>query len=153
MINSRPAIILLAEDDRGDQILTQRAFEEGRIKNELHIVEDGEAALDYLFRRGEYEDPKKSPWPDILLLDLNLPKIDGRQVLEKLKEHEKYTNIVTIVLTTSKQEEDILKTYNLGIKSFITKPIALDDFIKTVQMLGQYWLQIVVLPPREKIEQ
>ena len=145
----RPAIILLAEDDPGDQELTRRAFDEGRIKNELHIVEDGEAALDYLLRKGKYKDPEKSPRPDIFLLDLNMPKMDGRMLLEEMHNNPDCPNVVTVVMTTSKQETDIVKSYNLGVKSFITKPIVFEDFIHTIKVLGEYWLQIVVLPPKE----
>jgi CheY-like chemotaxis protein len=144
--SERPAVILLAEDDPGDQELTRRALDEGKIKNDLHIVENGEEALDYLFRRGKYTDPESSPWPDLFLLDLNMPKIDGRKVLQELQAHKDLPPLVTVVLTTSTQEEDILRSYNLGVKSFITKPVDFLQFIKLIHALENYWFQVVVLP-------
>jgi CheY-like chemotaxis protein len=145
--NKKCAVILLAEDDPGDQKLTKKAFGDGKIDNELHIVENGEEALDYLMRRGKYEDPASSPRPDLFLLDLNMPKIDGRQVLEEMKQNPDCPNIPTVVLTTSKQEEDIIRTYDLGIKSYITKPVNFGSFVEAIQILGQYWFKLVVLPP------
>ena len=145
---AKPAVILLAEDDRGDQELTRRALEEGKIRNDLRIVEDGEEALAYLFRRGKYKDPATSPRPDLLLLDLNLPRVDGRQVLERVRADSKLRRMAVVVLTTSRQEEDILRSYELGCNSFITKPVGMDQFIRVIQALEEYWFQIVVLPPK-----
>ena len=145
---AKPAVILLAEDDRGDQELTRRALEEGKIRNELRVVEDGEEALAYLFRRGKYKDPATSPKPDLLLLDLNLPRVDGRQVLEKVRSDSKLRRMAVVVLTTSRQEEDILRSYELGCNSFITKPVGMDQFIQVIHALEEYWFQIVVLPPK-----
>jgi CheY-like chemotaxis protein len=142
------AVILLAEDDKGDQELTRRALEEGKIRNELRIVEDGEEALAYLFRRGKYEDPATSPRPDLLLLDLNLPRVDGREVLERVRADAKLRRMAVVVLTTSRQEEDILRSYEVGCNSFITKPVGMDQFIRVIQALEEYWFQIVVLPPK-----
>ena len=144
----KPAIILLAEDDRGDQELTRRALEEGKIRNDLRIVEDGEEALAYLFRRGKYKDPATSPRPDLLLLDLNLPRVDGRQVLERVRADSKLRRMAVVVLTTSRQDEDILRSYELGCNSFITKPVGMEQFIRVIQALEEYWFQIVVLPPK-----
>jgi CheY-like chemotaxis protein len=144
----KPAIILLAEDDRGDQELTRRALAEGKIRNELHIVENGEEALSYLFRHGKYKDPATSPRPDLLLLDLNLPRVDGRQVLEQIRADSKLRRMAVVVLTTSRQEEDILRSYEVGCNSFITKPVGLEQFIQVIQALEEYWFQIVVLPPK-----
>jgi CheY-like chemotaxis protein len=144
----KPAVILLAEDDRGDQELTRRALEEGKIHNDLHIVEDGEEALAYLFRRGKYQEPASSPRPDLLLLDLNLPRVDGREVLERIRADSKLRRMAVVVLTTSRQEEDILRSYELGCNSFITKPVGMDQFIRVIQALEEYWFQIVVLPPK-----
>ena len=141
------AVILLAEDDLGDQKLTKKAFESGMIDNDLYIVENGEEALDYLLRRGKYTDPATSPVPDIFLLDLNMPKIDGRQVLQEMQQNSDCPRVPTIVLTTSKQEEDIIRTYDLGIKSYITKPVDFGSFVDAIQTLGKYWFQLVVLPP------
>ena len=142
------AVILLVEDDRGDQELTRRALEAGKIRNDLRIVEDGEEALAYLFRRGKYKDPASSPRPDLLLLDLNLPRVDGREVLERVRADSKLRRMAVVVLTTSRQEEDILRSYELGCNSFITKPVAMDQFIQLIQALEEYWFQIVVLPPK-----
>ncbi|CCK79302.1 response regulator [Desulfobacula toluolica] len=144
----RPAVILLAEDDLGDQELTRRALAEGKIKNELHIVQDGEEAIDYLFRRGKYTDPETSPWPDLFLLDLNMPKIDGRRVLAEIKTRKDLPHLAIVVLTTSSQEEDILRSYDLGVKSFITKPVDFTKFIDLIHALENYWFQVVVLPKR-----
>ncbi|MGD8892702.1 MAG: response regulator [Desulfobacterales bacterium] len=144
----RPAIILLAEDDLGDQELTKRALEEGKVENELYIVKDGEEALDYLFRRGSYTDPETSPRPDLFLLDLNMPKLDGRQVLEQIRSIYELRNIRVVVLTTSRQEEDITRSYDLGVHSYITKPVDLDQFFNVIRTLEEYWFQIVVLPPK-----
>jgi len=145
----RPAIILLAEDDLGDQELTKRALEEGKVENELYIVKDGEEALDYLFRRGRYTDPETSPRPDLFLLDLNMPKLDGRQVLEQIRSIHELRNIRVVVLTTSRQEEDITRSYDLGVHSYITKPVDLDQFFNVIRTLEEYWFQIVVLPPKD----
>ena len=144
----KPAIILLVEDNRADQELTRRALEEGKIRNELRIVEDGEEALAYLFRTGKYKDPATSPKPDLLLLDLNLPRVDGREVLEQVRADAKLRRMAVVVLTTSRQEEDILRSYELGCNSFITKPVGMDQFIRVIQALEEYWFQIVVLPPK-----
>jgi len=144
----KPAIILLVEDDRGDQELTRRALQEGKIRNELRIVENGEDALAYLFRRGRYRDPATSPRPDLLLLDLNLPRVDGREVLERVRSDSKLRRMAVVVLTTSRQEEDILRSYELGCNSFIAKPVDMDQFIRMIQALEEYWFQIVVLPPK-----
>jgi CheY-like chemotaxis protein len=145
---AKPAVILLAEDDRGDQELTRRALEEGKIRNDLRIVEDGEEALAYLHRRGKYKDPATSPRPDLLLLDLNLPRVDGREVLERVRADSKLRRMAVVVLTTSRQEEDILRSYELGCNSFITKPVDMDQFIRVIHALEEYWFQIVVLPPK-----
>lgn len=145
----KPAIILLAEDDLGDQELTKRALEEGKVENELYIVKDGEEALDYLFRRGRYTDPETSPLPDLFLLDLNMPKLDGRQVLEQIRSIHELRNIRVVVLTTSRQEEDITRSYDLGVHSYITKPVDLDQFFNVIRALEEYWFQIVVLPPKD----
>jgi CheY-like chemotaxis protein len=144
----KPAVILLVEDDRSDQELTRRALGEGKIRNELRIVEDGEEALAYLFRRGKYKDPTTSPRPDLLLLDLNLPRVDGREVLEQIRADSKLRRMAVVVLTTSRQEEDILRSYELGCNSFIPKPVDLNQFMQVIQALEKYWFQIVVLPPK-----
>ncbi len=146
----RPAIILLAEDDPGDQKLTIRALKDGHIDNELYIVENGEEALDYLMRRGNYRDPATSPRPDLFLLDLNMPRMDGRAVLMEMQANPACPNVPVVVLTTSKQEEDIIRSYGLGVKSYVTKPLHFKDFLEAIQILGRYWFQIVVLPPAQE---
>lgn len=147
--NEKPVIILLAEDDPGDQELTRRALNEGKIANDLHIVSDGEQALDYLYRRGKYEDPSSSPRPSLILLDLNMPIIDGRQVLSEIKSDPKLSVIPVIALTTSKQETDILKSYQHGVNSYITKPVNIDEFIAVIMSLEDYWFRIVRIPKEE----
>jgi CheY-like chemotaxis protein len=145
---ANPAVILLAEDDRGDQELTRRALEEGKIHTDLRVVEDGEEALAYLFRRGRYREPASSPKPDLLLLDLNLPRVDGREVLEQVRADSRLRGMAVVVLTTSRREEDIVYSYGLGCNSFITKPVVMDQFIQIIQALEEYWFQIVTLPPK-----
>ncbi len=147
-ITGRPAIILLSEDDPGDQELTRRALAEGGIQNDLYIVEDGEEALDYLLRRGQYEDPKLSPRPDLILLDLNMPKVSGRQVLAEMKKHDALRLLTVVILTTSAQEEDVLRSYDLGVSSYITKPVEMGQFFHVIQAIEEYWFEIVVLPPQ-----
>ena len=139
---------MLAEDDRGDQELTRRALEQSRIRNDLYIVEDGEEALDYLLRRGRYEDPASSPKPDLMLLDLNMPKMDGKQLLKQMRADPNLRRIPVVALTTSQQESDIIRTYDLGANSYIVKPVDMDQFINAIKILKDYWFQIVVLPPR-----
>ncbi len=114
----------------------------------LYIVEDGEEALDYLLRRGRYEDPKSSPRPDMLLLDLNMPKVDGKQVLEEIRKHDDLRHLTVCMLTTSAQEEDVLRSYDLGVSSYITKPVEMGQFFRVIQNIGEYWFQIVVSPPK-----
>ena len=129
---------MLVEDDPGDQELTRRALEEGHVQCDLHIVGDGELALDYLLRRGEFEDPETSPRPDLVLLDLNLPKLDGKQVLEQMRQHPEMRRIAVVALTTSKQEADIVRTNDLGVNSYITKPVDVDEFIRTAQEITRW---------------
>ena len=128
--------------------MTRRALEQSKIRNELHIVEDGEEALDYLLRRGKYEDPTSSPKPDLMLLDLNMPKMDGKQLLKEMRDDPRLRRIPVVTLTTSKQENDIIHTYDLGANSYIIKPVNMDQFINAIKVLEDYWFQIVVLPPR-----
>lgn len=123
-------------------------MEQSRIRNELYIVEDGEEALNYLLRRGEYEDPASSPKPDLMLLDLNMPKMDGKQLLEQMRADPNLRRIPVVALTTSKQENDIIRTYDLGANSYIVKPVDMDQFVNAIKVLKDYWFQIVVLPPR-----
>lgn len=142
----KPAVILLAEDDPGDRDLAIRALREDVIKAELHVVSNGEAALDYLNQRGEYADPRHAPRPDLMLLDLNMPRVDGKEVLREMRQHPVLRRVPVVVLTTSQQEEDIIRSYDLGCNSFITKPVGIDSFINMVRDLGLYWFELVALP-------
>jgi two-component system response regulator len=142
----RPITILMADDDVDDRQMTKEAFEEAKLANDLRFVEDGEELLDYLFRRGKYVDPATSPRPSLLLLDLNMPRIDGREALRQLKADPRFRSLRVIILTTSKAEEDILRTYNLSAASYIAKPVTFAALVDVVRTLGKYWLEIVELP-------
>lgn len=139
----RPIEILLVEDNPGDADLAREALEESKMKNILHVAEDGEAALSFLKREGPYAS---KPFPDLILLDLNLPKKDGREVLADIKSDERFKRIPVVILTTSACEEDILQSYNLHANCYITKPIDLNQFMKVVHSIENFWLSIVVLP-------
>lgn len=141
-----PIVILMAEDDVDDQMLVEESLEEARLANELHIVSDGEELIEYLQRRGEYEDPESSPRPGLILLDLNMPRKDGREALKEIKADPKLRGIPIIALTTSQAEEDILNTYDLGVNSYVTKPVTFDDLVEIMKVLGRYWFEIVELP-------
>jgi len=143
-----PAVILLVEDNPADQELIRRAVEKVTIRKELRIVGDGEEALDYLFRRGKYQAPANSPRPDLLLLDLNLPRVNGYQVLEEIRADSKLRPMPVLVLTTSRQEKDIIRSYELGCNSYITKPTGLDQLTGLVQAIEKYWFETVVLPSK-----
>lgn len=144
---TRPITILMADDDADDRMLTCEALAESRLGNDLRFVEDGEELLDYLRRRGRYSDPDAAPRPGLILLDLNMPKKDGRQALQEIKADPELRRIPIVVLTTSRAEEDILRTYDLGANSFIPKPVTFDGLVSLVRGLGEYWLSIVTLPP------
>ena len=146
----RPVTILMADDDADDRLLTKEAFEASRLANDLQFVEDGVELLDYLYRRGKYKDPAKSPRPSIILLDLNMPKKDGREALAEIRKDPVFAHIRVIVLTTSKAEEDIYRTYDLGATSYITKPVTFDSMVDVVKTLGRYWLEIVELADNEQ---
>jgi chemotaxis family two-component system response regulator Rcp1 len=139
----RPIEILLVEDNPGDARLTMEALKESKVHNRLSVVEDGLDALAFLCRKGKYAN---SPRPDLILLDLNLPKKDGREVLADIKTDESLKRIPVVVLTTSKAEEDILKTYDLHANCYITKPVDLDQFVKVVKTIEDFWFTIVKLP-------
>jgi len=143
---SRAITILMADDDEDDRRLTRDAFKEAKLVNDLRFVEDGAELLDYLYRRGQYIDPNSSPRPGLILLDLNMPKVDGRQALEQLKSDSELRRIRVVVMTTSKAEEDILRSYNLSAASYIAKPVTFEALVDVVRTLGKYWLEIVELP-------
>ncbi|MGI0492091.1 response regulator [Alkalinema pantanalense CENA528] len=149
MANKRKSItILVAEDDEDDRFLMQEALEENRLANDLHFVVDGEELMDYLLHRGAYHDPKTAPRPSLILLDLNMPRKDGREALKEIKADPELRQIPIVVLTTSKAEEDILRTYDLGVSSFIAKPVVFESMVQIMKMLGTYWFEIVELPDR-----
>ncbi len=139
----KPVEILLVEDNPGDVRLTQEAFKEGKLRNRLSVVGDGVEAMAFLRREGQYAD---APRPDIILLDLNMPKKDGRETLADIKEDPELKCIPVVILTTSEAEEDILKTYDLHANCYITKPVGLDKFIEIVKYIKDFWLSIVKLP-------
>ena len=139
--------ILIADDDPDDRLMTKEAFEENLLLNDIHFVEDGEELMDYLLRRGKYRNPESSPRPGLILLDLNMPKKDGREALKEIKSHPDLLRIPVIILTTSKAEEDILKTYHLGVNCFITKPVTFMGLVQVTKNLGKFWFEIVELPP------
>ena len=139
--------ILLAEDDPDDRYLIGEALEENLVTNELYIVEDGEDLLDYLYQRGKYNDKEKWPRPGLILLDLNMPRKDGREVLGEIKADPELRRIPIVVLTTSHAEEDITRTYDLGISGYVTKPSSFSGLLETIKAIGEYWLEIVELPP------
>lgn len=142
----KPITILLADDDPDDRMLAQDALSESRLANDLRFVQDGEELMDYLLRRGAFSDPEKSPRPGLILLDLNMPRKDGREALREIKSYPHLRQIPVVVLTTSKAEEDIYRTYDLGVNSFITKPVTFDGLVAVMQTLGRYWFEIVELP-------
>ncbi|AGB36362.1 response regulator [Natronococcus occultus] len=141
-----PAQLLLVEDNPGDVRLTREAFKQGRIDNDLHTVSDGSDALDFLRQRGEYED---APRPDLVLLDLNLPRKDGEEVLAELKDDPELQSIPVIVLTSSRAEEDIARSYELHANAYLTKPVDPDEFIETVRAFEKFWFSVVRLPPED----
>jgi CheY-like chemotaxis protein len=141
--NARAIQILMVEDNPGDVRLTREAFKDGRVWNCLHVVEDGVAALDFLHRRPPFDE---APQPDIILLDLNLPRMDGREVLSVIKSDPRLRVIPVVVLTTSQAEEDVLRAYNLNANCYVTKPVDLEQFIRIVQAIENFWLTVVRLP-------
>ena len=142
-----PITILIADDDADDRMLIKDAFESGKLSNRLAFVEDGEELLEYLRREGRYADLADQTYPGLILLDLNMPKMDGREALRELKADPRLQRIPVVVLTTSEAEEDILRTYGLGVNSFITKPVSFTELVKVVTVLSNYWVEIVALPP------
>lgn len=147
MINDSSKItILLAEDDPDDRLLTRRALKKSRLANTIQAVEDGEELMEYLHREGEYADPEDSPRPGLILLDLNMPRMDGREALKQIKSDPELRRIPVIVLTTSEAEHDILQSYDLGVNAFVTKPVTFDGLADAIQALGNFWFEIVKLP-------
>lgn len=141
----RPIEILMVEDNPGDVRLTREAMKDAKVSNTLRVVEDGVAALDFLYQRGDYGD---APRPDLILLDLNLPKKNGREVLEEIKQDARLKTIPVVILTTSQAEEDVVRAYSLHANCYITKPVDFAQFTKIVRTIEDFWLSIVTLPPR-----
>ena len=142
----KPTAILIADDDPEDRMLMQDAFLESRLTYDLHFVEDGEELMDYLYRRGYYADPRSSPRPAIILLDLNMPRKDGREALREIKSNPELRQIPILMLSTSRAEDDIFHSYDLGVNSFIPKPVTFGAMVELIKMLRKYWFEIVELP-------
>ncbi len=141
----QPIEILLIEDNEGDIILTKKAFERGKIRNNLSVARDGKEGLDFLFKRGEHTD---APTPDLILLDLNMPEVSGQEVLAKIKETPELCTIPVVVLTTSSSDEDIIKSYKLQASCYIKKPVDFKQFGEVIQTLQNYWFTVVKFPPK-----
>lgn len=141
--------ILLVEDSPEDFEATVRAFKRAGLKNPIVRCDDGDSALEYLHRRGQWADPESSPRPGVILLDLNLPGTDGREVLQEIKRHDQLRHIPVIVLTTSNDERDIDSCYREGANSYVQKPVDMDGFIRAIERLNGYWFEVVVLPKGE----
>ncbi len=146
MSSEIPITILMADDDTDDCRLTREALEEGRLANDIRFVSDGQELLDYLQHRGKYTGGVNAPIPGIILLDLNMPRMDGREVLSIMKSDGELSKIPVVVLTTSKADEDIVKSYDLGANSYIVKPVTFEALVDILQTLGKYWFQIVERP-------
>ncbi len=144
--NPTVVTILMADDDDDDCLLAREALAESRLANELYFVKDGEELMDYLYRRGKYVLESDSPRPGLILLDLNMPKKDGREALTLIKSDPNLRQIPVVVLTTSKAEEDIYRSYDLGANSFITKPVTFASLVEVIKTIGKYWFEIVELP-------
>jgi CheY-like chemotaxis protein len=138
--------ILMADDDEEDRMLTRKAFDLNRVGNELRFVEDGEDLLDYLYQRGKYEGGVNAPRPGLILLDLNMPRLDGREALAVIKRDPALRRIPVVVMTTSEADHDIARSYDLGANSYITKPVTFESLAQVIKALDAYWFEIVALP-------
>ena len=148
-LSGKPITILMADDDEDDRMLAREALEECRLANNLHFVQDGEELLDYLYHRGKFDSQTQSPRPGLILLDLNMPRKDGREALQEIKADPELRQIPVVVLTTSQAEEDIYRTYDLGANSYITKPVTFESLVEVMKILGRYWFEIVELPSED----
>ena len=144
---TRRIMILMADDDAEDRMLVEEAWEENLLDNDLRFVEDGEQLIDYLKHRGKYADPSTAPRPDLILLDLNMPRKDGREALAEIKADPDLRGIPIVALTSSRAEEDVVRSYNLGVSSYMVKPVTFEGLVEALRTFGHYWLQIVTLPP------
>jgi CheY-like chemotaxis protein len=142
-----PVPILIADDDEEDRMLARDALEESRLANSLFFVHDGVELLDFLHRRGPFEDPSTSPRPGIILLDINMPRMTGLEALRDIKRDPSLRRIPVVILTTSRADEDIIRSYDLGVNSFISKPVTFDGLVDVMRLLGTYWFEIVDLAP------
>lgn len=147
MTHGRPITILMADDDADDRQLTREALEESRLANDLRFVEDGEQLMNYLRREGEFQSEEDAPRPGLVLLDLNMPRKDGRTALSEIKADPELRQIPVVILTTSKSDEDVYRTYDLGVNSYIVKPVTFEALVDILQTLEKYWFEIVELPP------
>lgn len=145
--------LLMAEDDEEDRLLTKDALAQSRVANNVRFVEDGEELMDYLYQRGKYAGPNRAPRPGLILLDLNMPRKDGREALREIKADPDLRAIPVIVLTTSKAEEDIVRSYDLGASGFISKPVTFEGLVEVMKTLGRYWFHIVELPQERPLQQ
>ena len=145
MKSIQPIPILMADDDPDDRMLAREAMEENKVANQMVFVENGEELLDYLYQRGAYS-AANAPRPGLILLDLNMPRMDGREALRHIKSDPALRRIPVVILTTSKAEEDIVRSYDLGVNSFITKPVTFDELVKVTREISNYWFGIVELP-------
>ena len=142
------AVTLLVEDNPADQQLTIRAFKKGKVNTNLQIANDGQEAMEYLNREGKYADKKKYPWPDLILLDINMPRKDGKQVLREIRENKELKTIPIVMLTTSDQDKDIIESYELGVNSYISKPVRINEFIDVINKLEEFWFNLSLLPTK-----
>ena len=147
MNQTSPITILMADDDADDRRLTKEALEESRLVNPIRFVEHGEELMAYLRHTGKFAQPESSPRPGLILLDLNMPRLDGRAALKEIKSDPELRTIPVVVLTTSKADEDVFQSYDLGVNSYIVKPVTFDALVDVLQTLGRYWFEIVELPP------
>jgi two-component system, response regulator len=148
--NGRAITILLADDDEDDRLMTRDALRDARLHNELRFVVDGVDLMEYLRHEGRYGNGADAPRPGLILLDLNMPRMDGREALREIKRDADLRSIPVVVLTTSKAEEDIVRTYDLGVNSFITKPVTFLGLVEVMKVFSRYWLEIVDLPPTDR---
>lgn len=150
---SRPLTVLVADDDADDRLLIADAFLESRLRVELRFVCDGEELMDYLWRRGRHADAQADPFPDLILLDLNMPRKDGREALAEIKRAPELQHVPVVILTTSSADEDVARSYALGGNSYVTKPVSFTALVELVRTLGNYWFQCVELPSRARREE
>ena len=144
--------ILMADDDEDDRLMAKEALQEARLANDVHFVVDGEELLDFLYHRGQFEGGLNAPRPGLILLDLNMPRKDGREALKEIKSDPDLKQIPIVVLTTSKADEDIYRSYNFGVNSYITKPVSFEGLVEVMKALSIYWFKIVKLPNKDYVE-